>query len=313
MIRNKLLLQGNPTYVLAPDIELTQNIVTKSDKENSEGPFNCDGCGKALNSEYYILIGIPPSQLIVDSFPCKSSDNENHSVERHMSDIRFMLSELNTSDSIKDEYQWIFSEQNIASSKTRVCVDCFTEHKLPSLWEFDDHSRSVFTHYVFFAVKEYQRRHTPINSTMSDLERYIISLPDRSDVHWVGPAFYAWGWALDENCNTTMHFDSIAEFLRIALFSNHDLEDKSSMLTPEYSRSILQELRTDFIQDKDRKIPNDQELGRWMKKHFTDHEERGYVKAIDSCKVFANPKTDEYDHKRVVLHYIDGDWDEIDV
>ena len=122
MIRNKLLLQGEPTYVLAPDIELTQNIVTKPDKENGkEGPFNCDGCGKALNSEYYILIGIPPSQLIVASFPCKSSDNENHSVERHMSDIRFMLSKLNTSDSIKDEYQWIFSEQNIASSKTRVC------------------------------------------------------------------------------------------------------------------------------------------------------------------------------------------------
>ena len=30
----KLLLQEKPTYVLAPYIELTQNIVTKPDKEN---------------------------------------------------------------------------------------------------------------------------------------------------------------------------------------------------------------------------------------------------------------------------------------
>ena len=64
MIRNELLLQENPPYVLAPDIELTRNIVTKPDKENGkEGLFNCDGCGKALDSEYYVSIGIPPSPL----------------------------------------------------------------------------------------------------------------------------------------------------------------------------------------------------------------------------------------------------------
>ena len=109
MIRNELLLQGNPTYVLAPHIDLTQNIVTKPDKENSEGPFNCDGCGKALDSEYYISFGIPPSPLIVETYLCKSLSCEKNIDSQIVSWIRSRA----TIQNIDSEYQWIFSEQNI--------------------------------------------------------------------------------------------------------------------------------------------------------------------------------------------------------
>ena len=79
MIRNELLLQENPPYVLAPDIELTQNIVAKPDKGNGkEGTFNCDGCGKALDSEYYVSIGIPPSPLIIETYRCEGLNHEKN-------------------------------------------------------------------------------------------------------------------------------------------------------------------------------------------------------------------------------------------
>ena len=45
-------------------------------------------------------------------------------------------------------------------------------------------------------------------------------------------------------------------------------------LIPDSGKSIRgydtlsQELKSDFIQDKERIIPNDQELTNWMKKHF---------------------------------------------
>ena len=175
MIRNELLLQGNPTYVLAPHIELTQNIVTKPDKENSEGPFNCDGCGKALDSEYYISFGIPPSPLIVETYLCKSLSCEKNIDSQIVSWIRSRA----TIQNIDSEYQWIFSEQNIMGSKTRLCADCKREYKWEWRgWEIPD----IHKQWIYRAVEEYQRCHTPISTARSDYERYILSLPNRSNL-----------------------------------------------------------------------------------------------------------------------------------
>ena len=80
---------------------------------------------------------------------------------------------------IESKYQWILAEQNILSSKRRECSDCHGEYKFPG---FGNVERRIDR--VFFAVEEYQRLHTPINSVKSDYERYIISLPDRSKVNW---------------------------------------------------------------------------------------------------------------------------------
>ena len=95
---------------------------------------------------------------------------------------------------------------------------------------------------------------------------------------------------------------------------------------------MLQELRTDFIQDKDRIIPNDQELTQWMKKMNDMYDKygsdmRGDWFKIQFCKIFENPKALEHPKRRddgkmihntkytVVVHYSvpKGDWDEFDV
>ena len=155
-----------------------------------------------------------------------------------------------------------------------------------------------------------------INSSTSDYERYRISLPDRSMMHYIGPGTPGWGFWLDIDANCGGHMCSIADFLHIALIPDYDLSKSGGYY--ELS-SKLQELRTDFIQDKNRKVPNDQELTRWMKKYFSDHEDHSYIKVIDFCKVFTNPRTThqgDYDFETkysVIVHYIDTDWVEFDI
>ena len=81
--------------------------------------------------------------------------------------------------------------------------------------------------------------------------------------------------------------------------------------------TLSQEFQANFIQDKDRVIPNDQELTRWMKKRFS----------IQFCKIFVNPKAGKFPiyqgvideectpRYKVVVHYSDpkGNWDVYDV
>ena len=180
-----------------------------------------------------------------------------------------------------------FSDQNIMNSRTRLCVDCHGEYK--GYLELRDlHFTAIHIREVYFAIEEYQRRHTLINSATSDYERYRVSLPDRSMMHYIGPGTPGWGFWLDMDANCGGHMGSIADFLHIALIPDYDFSKSGGYYE---LNSKLQELRTDFIQDKNRVIPNDQELTRWMKKYFSDHEDHSYVKAIDFCKVFTNPRT----------------------
>ena len=77
--------------------------------------------------------------------------------------MSFVQYEARTND-IESKYQWIFSEQNIMSSKIRVCSRCFGKctrhHGLNVLNRF---GKTLFRiRLVRFAIKEYQRRHTPI-------------------------------------------------------------------------------------------------------------------------------------------------------
>jgi hypothetical protein len=69
MRRSKLLLQENPPFVLAPGIDLPQNVIVNADKINSkEGSLKCDGCGKGLTTPYYVSFGIPPCSLIIETY-----------------------------------------------------------------------------------------------------------------------------------------------------------------------------------------------------------------------------------------------------
>jgi hypothetical protein len=309
MIRNELLLQENPTYILAPNIELTQNTVTKADEENSEGPFNCDGCGKALDSPYYISIGIPPSPLIIGTGGCQNWNYEKNIDFEYF--VSLIQSIAETFD-IDHKYQWIFSEQNIRSSITRKCVDCKECFRDGRIWlKFPwpkIHIRSVC-----FAVKEYQRRHTPLSTARSDYERYILSLPDRTNLEWkhFGDLSYL-------NLELSPHpyyEDDVMEYLTVALIPDYRPTDVLSL-----------EFRADFIQDKNRVIPNDQELTRWMKKCNDQYDNYDDWFRIQFCKIFVNPKTQKYPLHRdgkevyntkytVIVHYSvpKGHWDEYDI
>jgi hypothetical protein len=55
------------------------------------------------------------------------------------------------------------------------------------------------------------------------------------------------------------------------------------------------DFRANFFQDKNRLIPNDQELTRWMKKQINDYYDRHECykdwNRIQFYKIFVNPKT----------------------
>jgi hypothetical protein len=305
-----LPLLKEATYILPPDIDLTQNIsVCKQDEESL---VKCEKCGKGLESPYYLLIGIAPSTSIIKMYKCDNLDDEKQKVETVIDMIRFEGKDFQ----IENKFQWIFSDRNIMNSRTRLCVDCHGEYK-EYLDLKDIHYMAIHIRVVYFAIEEYQRRHAPINSAKSDYERYRISLPDRTMIHFIGPGKPGWGAWLDESAQYSYHMGSIAEYLIIALITDYDLSKLG--VSHEFLSSTLHELRADFIQDKNRRVPNDQELTRWMKKYFSDHEDHSYIKAIDSCKVFANPKTTQrgdYVFKTkysVIVHYIDTDWVEFDI
>ena len=94
------------------------------------------------------------------------------------------------------------------SSKRRECADCHGEYKFPG---FGNVGRRIDS--VFFAVEEYQRLRTPINSVKSDYERYIISLPDRSKVNWE----YFLEDDRDDDFNWAQEEESMRDHLKIAL------------------------------------------------------------------------------------------------
>jgi hypothetical protein len=173
-----------------------------------------------------------------------------------MSDIQGEAKDFN----IESKNQWIFSEHNIMSSKIRICNECHGEYKWPPTWQ-EGHFVTNRIRQVYFAVKEYERRHTPIESAKSEYEKYFISLPDRSHIHWVaGPAGY--GIFLDMECNYTEFMWSITDYLKIALIPECDKSISGY-------ETLSHELKADFIEDKVRIIPNDQELTSWMKKNIS--------------------------------------------
>ena len=256
----------------------------------------CEKCGKVLESQYYLFVGIPPSSSVIKAIRCSNLNDEKAGVESVINMIRFEGKDFN----IDSRYQWIFSDENIMNSKTRVCVNCYEEEYKEHLDAKDIHFIAIRIRTVYFAVEEYQRRHTPIDSAKSDIERYRISLPDRSMVALIGPGIPGWGFWLDVDAERGSEEQTLADFLSIAL--NLDYDTSNSSMNHDYVNSISQELRADFIQDKNRTVPNDQELTRWMKKYYGDPDDDSWIKAIEFCKVFTNPKT-------IFVHYIDKDWD----
>jgi hypothetical protein len=148
------LLKEDPN-ILAPDIDLTKNIATN---EIVKEKGRCEKCGKDLKFPYFLFVGI-----------------EKDGVEKVVFVIRIEGKDFN----IENQYQWIFSDQNLINSKIRICVACYEEYK--GRLDVGDTPYTVCIRLVYFAVEEYQRRHTPISFVKSDYERYRISARPKHD------------------------------------------------------------------------------------------------------------------------------------
>jgi hypothetical protein len=102
MDKNNPLL-FDPPHILPPDVVLTQN---------------CENCGNALGSPYYIIIGIPPSPLMVEALLCDSIDDEKDKEKLIISAVQNEARNFH----IESKNRWIFSKQNIKSSKIRYII-----------------------------------------------------------------------------------------------------------------------------------------------------------------------------------------------
>jgi hypothetical protein len=308
------LLIENPPFIMAPNIELTQSNVKRIIEERKKGSvYDCDICGKDLGTPYYLSIGIPPSPLIIDTFQCKDPNYEkNTDFKTTISQIQSVAERFE----IDSRYQWIFSEQNIISSITRVCADCRQKYNWGQ-WRGLE-MPTVNIQRICFAVEEYQRLHTPFSAAKSNYERYVISLPDRTNAGW-----QHFG-EVDLNANFGMNGfdDEMRECLTVALIPGY---------RPTILKALPQEFRANFIQDKVRVIPNDQELTRWMKKCINEYYDRFDCdkdwSRIQFCKIFINPKAGKFPiyqdvideectpRYKIVVHYSvpKGDWDVYDI
>ena len=121
------LLIENPPFVLAPNIELTEGNVKRMIDERKKGSgYECDSCGKDLGTPYFVFVGIPPSPLIIETYESRNlEDEENINFDKIVPEIQTIFEEYD----INSEYHWIFSQQNIMSSKTRICINCQQKYK----------------------------------------------------------------------------------------------------------------------------------------------------------------------------------------
>ena len=102
-------------------------------------------------------------------------------------------------------------------------------------WEIPD----IHIHSICFAVKEYQRRHTPISTAKSDYERYILSLPNRSNL-----SLQHFGDVdINDGFAETYYITDIMECLTIALIPDYKPAN-------QYYTSLSKELRTKSFKTK---------------------------------------------------------------
>jgi hypothetical protein len=166
---------------------------------------------------------------MIGTYKCDDSNREKERIEHFITVAETACQHFK----IEDRYQWIFSKQNIMNSITRLCVGCHKEYKryiesnhphYASRIESDNISN------ISFAVQEYQRRHTPIESTMSEYKKYFISLPDRSNVRSVYSGIqYEYSGSDDDDSGAyiSMEQEAFEKCLEIALRPDYDTTNYS--------------------------------------------------------------------------------------
>lgn len=344
------LLKGPKSISL--DVDLEQKVAAPELDEESLS--KCRKCGKYLESPHYLLLSIFPINRIIGTYKCDDSNREKERIEDFITIAQTACKRYE----VEDKYQWIFSRRNIMNSITRLCVRCHKEYEQYLKSKHPHHTNKIESDNRFhddisisnicFAVQEYQRRRTTIESTMSEYKKYYISLPDRSNVRdvWSGVRYENENSVSDDDDSggyISMEQEAFVNHLQMALIPDYDLSNIywSDEHGNKIANKILQELRTDYIADENRIIPNDRELTSWMKKHYgVDHYVNDWIstKAVLLCKVFTNPKIRKdanwvndtileniknplyipyrssiFSKYSVIVHYTDGDWEEVNI
>jgi hypothetical protein len=265
-----------------------------SENENSEVILcKCDSgtCGKSLIPPYYISLTIPSNPYRRFTRECTSFQDEKNQEQSILFQIQSDLSKYSKRET---KYQSLFSTKDLMRSKKRICADCQEK------WNYDDNIGVLYGNHlrmapIAFAVEEYRRRH-PLETVTSQLERYLVSLPDRSKM--LRDYFGDWLDDDDSGVRLAVFEGIIADYLMIALISDYDASELTDP-RPEHYKLKLHELRTKFIKDRNRTCPNDQELTRWMQENINNGHEDHWFK-IQYSKVFENPKKERITIKNVI-------------
>jgi hypothetical protein len=302
----KLLLNSNTSS----SEEKQQGQEPDADKENTEYVLGkCDNrrCGKKLVPPFYILLEIPPGK--VPTFPrrCMSLEDERNQEEDIISRIKpdvmqiYYYGEYSDNGNEKDN-EWIFSKEHIMKSKKRLCYDCWEEFKYHENISIVLKNRVQMAPIVF-SIEEYQRRYqTDLDSSTSEAERYIVSLPDRSNM--LREFFGSWMDYKDSGMRLDLFKNLLDDFVTIALTDDYD--DSKIHLCDAFYRITLQDLCDNFLHEKHRRLPNDKELIAWIQKHIEWMEcyHDPWFK-IQRCKIFENPHDDGLRTTKytVVIHF----------
>lgn len=157
-------------------------------------------------------------------------------------------------------------------SKKRLCQQCYkierqrADERLRKKMLIDEKEALIERDLV---DSENQRRSTPINSDTTDVERYIISLPDRSKVQ---EKYY--------DVNTLEHYFNYLENNLDIIFSAEEanaLADRL-MVDGDYIDRVREHIRSFFIKDENRIFPNDPELTDFMQRYHNSLHKISYCK-----------------------------------
>ncbi len=265
-----------------------------SDNENSEIILcKCDGgtCGKSLIPPYYISLTIPSNPYRRFTRECTSFQDEKNQENNILFQIQ---SDLPKYSKRETKNQSLFSTKDLMRTKRRICADCQEKRN------YDDNIGILYGNHlrmapIVFAVEEYRRRH-PLDTVTSQLEKYLVSMPDRSKI----PQDYFGDWLddIDSGVQLTVFEGIIADYLMIALINDYDTT-KFTDPRAEHYKLKLHELRIKFIKDRNRTSPNDQELTRWMQENINNGHRDHWFK-IQYCKVFENLKQERVTIENII-------------
>ena len=290
---------------LTPDYGKCNGQLNKSLPRLTSG-VHSKTCGRQLHPPYYLYYG---SGKGLYSNPCMNSDDEAIQTIKIAELIKCQNQYLDLDSFIgpsdgTEQGRIALRDDYINSrlrSKMRLCQECYDRYKKVDEENdefYADEHETLSLERKIYLERERERRSKPIESCTSELERYLLSLPDRSYMLEKDLGFnvfdeYWTDWSIDES--------RYMEALLSAIFSTADpdiLAKSGASFVSNYIIQIREDIRSNFIKDSDRIFPNDQELTAYMIQNVKNELQ------IQYCKIFDLGLTKKGNRKfSIIIHY----------